>query len=335
VKKSFKAYSALFCALVGALTFAACGGDDNGTDADSGIDLSGGDGSSETYRISVNKKDQTATIYLSESSVNLCILDGETVGWKNVNVEPETERVMYRFVGDTLVFSFWSEEYGKYERNGRMLVGGHSGDINGTWTIIPCTFYMDTERTFCDEEADPGYYQEFADKMVISSNSVTVSYVDDEYTRNRKYETSNYRMMFYQAMSSGGTDRFPVAKFLFESSREDDYGSQFPDVTSSGLSSNGETLSAGGKTVSVNVKKFNIGPNVEVMVEVNGSGKTCTSEFRSVQNVTKDLCNAENKDYLRFDDEEVDVNGDEIIYAYSYEYDNDDEFNQCIQALFP
>ena len=334
MKKSFKAHSALFCALVGALTFAACG-DDNGTDAGSGFVSSGGDGSSESYRISVNKKDQTATIYVSESNVNLCILDGEKVGWKNVKVEPEIERVTYRFVGDTLVFSFWSEEYGKYERRGKMLVGGHSGDINGTWTIIPCTYYMDTGVTSCEGDADPEYYREFADKMVISSNSVTVSYVDDEYTRNRKYETSDYRMMFYSAMSSGGTERFPVAKSLFQSSRVDDYESLFPDVTSSGLSSKGETLSAGGKTVSVNVKKFSIGQNVEVVVEVNGSGKTCTSEFRSVQNVTKDLCKAENMEYLHFDDEEVDANGDEIVYAYSYEYDNDYEFAQCMQALFP
>lgn len=334
MKKSFKAYSALFCAFVGALTFAACS-DDNGTNASSSFGSSGGDGSYETYRISVNKKEQTVTIYLSESSVNLCIWDGESVGWKNVKTEPETMRAMYRFVGDTLVYSFWSEEYGKYGREGRMFVGGHSGDITGTWTIIPCTYYMDAERTSCDEDADSEYYQEYADKMIISSNSVSVSYVDDEYTRNRKYETSYYRMMFYRAMSSDGADRFPVAKTLFQSTSDNDYETRFPAVTSSDFSSNGETLSAGDKTVSVNIKKFSIGQDVEVIVDVSSNGKNCTSEFKSVQNVTKDLCKAENKDYLHFDNEEVDANGDEIIYAYSYEYDNDDEFNQCMQTLFP
>lgn len=333
MKKSFKAYSALFCALVGALTFAACG-DDNGTNAGSGLGSSGGDGSFATYRISVNEKDRTATIYLSESNVDLCIRARQKVGWKNVNVVPQTERVMYHFVGDTLVFFNWSEDDGRYGRKGRMLVGDHSGDINGTWTITPCEFYIDTEETSCYAEADPEYFQEYAEKMVISSNSVTVSYVDEEYTRNRKYETSNYRMMFYRAMSSGGVDRFPVAKSLFQSSSEDDYETQFPDVTSSGLSSNGETLSAGGKTISVNVKKFSIGPNVEVSVDVNRDGKTCTSEFRSVQNVTKDLCKDENKEYLSFDTKE-DANGDQIAYAYRYEYDNDEKFSQCMQALFP
>lgn len=334
VKKSIKAYSTLFCALAGALTFTACG-DDSGSNASSSLGSNGGNVTSETYRISVNKKDQTATIYFSESSEDMCVLEGEKLAWKSVQMEPEIDHVMYRFVGDTLVFTFMDEESGRYDRKGSMLVGGHSGDINGSWTIIPCKFYMDTETTFCDSEADEEYYQKYADEMVITSNSVTYSYIDDEYTRNRKYETSSFRAFFYRSMASGDFYRsFPRALDLFDYAGEVDFKELYPDVSSSGLSANGETLSAGDYTVSVNVKKFFVDKDAAATVEVKGNGKTCTSEFKTFQKVTKDLCKVENMEYLRFDDEEEDVNGNEVVYAFSYEYKNDEEFAQCMQTMF-
>lgn len=333
MKKSIKAYSTLFCALAGALTFTACG-DDSGANASSSLGSNGGNVSSETYRISVNKKDQTATIYFSESSEDMCVLEGDKLAWKSVQMEPEIEHVMYRFVGDTLVYSVMDEESGKYNRRAKMFVGGHSGDINGSWTIIPCEFYMDTETTFCDSEADEEYYQKYADKMVITSNSVTYSYIDDEYTRNRKYETSSYRAYFYRVMAGEGVSHFPIALNLFDYAGEVDFKELYPDVSSSELSANGETLSAGDYTVSVNVKKFFVDKDAAATVEVNGNGKTCTSEFKTFQKVTKDLCKVENMEYLRFDDEEEDVNGNEIVYAYTYEYKNDEEFAQCMQTMF-
>ena len=333
VKKSIKAYSTLFCALAGALTFTACG-DDSGANASSSLGSNGGNVSSETYRISVNKKDQTATIYFSESSEDMCVLEGDKLAWKSVQMEPEIEHVMYRFVGDTLVYSVMDEESGKYNRRAKMFVGGHSGDINGSWTIIPCEFYMDTETTFCDSEADEEYYQKYADKMVITSNSVTYSYIDDEYTRNRKYETSSYRAYFYRVMAGEGVSHCPIALNLFDYAGEVDFKELYPDVSSSELSANGETLSAGDYTVSVNVKKFFVDKDAAATVEVKGNGKTCTSEFKTFQKVTKDLCKVENMEYLRFDDEEEDVNGNEIVYAYTYEYKNDEEFAQCMQTMF-
>ena len=264
----------------------------------------------------------------------MCVLEGDKLAWKSVQMEPEIEHVMYRFVGDTLVYSVMDEESGKYNRRAKMFVGGHSGDINGSWTIIPCEFYMDTETTFCDSEADEEYYQKYADKMVISSNSVTYSYIDDEYTRNRKYETSSYRAYFYRVMAGEGVSHFPIALNLFDYAGEVDFKELYPDVSSSELSANGETLSAGDYTVSVNVKKFFVDKDAAATVEVKGNGKTCTSEFKTFQKVTKDLCKVENMEYLRFDDEEEDVNGNEVVYASSYEYKNDEEFAQCMQTMF-
>lgn len=318
----------MYGALLSLGLFAACGDDSS----------SGSDGNSETVSISVDETTQTIALFLKESE-DLCVRTETETGysyqWENVVTKDDTLSWQYSFMGDTLIITQNSSDYGI------VLVGGSASSIYGTWTELDSCEYDDGIIS-CDIDDASSYIRKYS----ISRSSITATrtlknnvideddydYYDD--VAFDDYMNSAFINRLLYGIDEGGFSRELSAYQLVNEDSLDvmSYSTQYPV---SSKSKNSMTFAVDGKDVTV---KADVNYDIEeeyakASVTVSYNGSTCSYDYESVEEMTSSYCKAENEEYLDFD-YDYDAQDNKFYYAEEYEKENSVEFNACLNTAF-
>ena len=103
------------------LLVSACG-DDSSSNASGGI--------SRKASLYVDESQQLLVMTLDKLTEDMCVVEGDNLTWKSMDIYVKPDSLHYEFHGDTLLlFSIYQ---GKPENYAQMLTGGSAGNIYGT-----------------------------------------------------------------------------------------------------------------------------------------------------------------------------------------------------------
>ena len=334
MKTSFKAYTALCAAVACTISLTSCGSD-SGSNADNNNTNSGNNESRQkitydTLALSIDKEAKILNVSNEGAEEELCVAVDNGFKWKTVKKQTNSSKIKYAFNGDTLVLYEWLQESKVYQQYGTMLVGGKGGNIYGTWTIIPCTYDSEEQETSCDEDEEERLIQS---SFTISEDKFARKLAGIYLNKSLNYPTSSFRYVLNYTISEG-PGYIPTANKLYEEAFYDiDENTKFTGITTKSISANGETLTAGGKTIIVNVEKFSDNDNNwSAALTVSVDGKTCRNEYERYFDLTESLCKAEFSEYYDLSTK-TDKDGNEFKYVSLFRKNNNDEFTECLEPL--
>lgn len=347
-----------------AIGLLACGEDSSTSPSGSGAN-SAGESISSSYQLLIDENSQTMKLSGQGDFENKCLVNNGVPQWGSVKIRSGEQLVQYKFVGDTLVLSWWDDEDDEFNNLAKMYVGGKAGSIYSTWTSIPCTYKLSSERTNCDDDDI-----EATEIVSITSNSfsktVTAQYIE-ETNRKFNYATSDYRYKLFAYLVTGNASYIPLPDYIFGKAVTigDEYVKQngnivsyaelyanyplserismglhsteelatFSGIVSTDLSATGETFTYGGISYTVSVlKAIDTDEHTSITVTIATNGITCTNIDESNRHITQDLCKSENMEYLKTDDD-TDVNGNKYYYGYKYSQNNFSDFKACLNTI--
>ncbi len=348
--------------------FFACGDDgssDNGTGSGSvTVEESG------TIIVDTLKK---TTIVVTEESEDACVNEGAGVyTWKTVDMGLDSSFSKYEFVGDTLVmydcdYMDGEGDLGGCENAGQMMVGGDAPKLDGTWKAIFCMYDSEESETHCfkrcedipggrltEKEAAALNPQELDSSLIdrmncltqmeltqygldeetvkISGNSisakVTLYYDDEEFD---DYMNSMFMTSLYRSLTNGrAVIPSPDLLTVEDSSGVAEYLS-LSNIEVTKQNKNSVTFKIADQTVSVSVDEYNLSERFEFAMTISVNGKSCALQEEEGE-VSKRECNVEYEKFLEMSPYK-DASGNEFVIAYEYEKSNEDEFEECSEAL--
>ncbi|WP_405339122.1 hypothetical protein [Fibrobacter sp.] len=355
MKHLFK-ISTLGCALATALALTACGGDsssnpksdndnpsssnisDEKDSTDSGATTNNGeqkdsttssttstesnaDNESLTYDVSFDKASSTFTISLPDYKE--CVISGNHAEWKSVSSNYSNSEIMkYSFLGDTLVLYMWDESDEAYSDYGVMYVGGTAGNIYGSWKGTNCDYNSSTQDKHCYEDESYDVQLNISEKTIVVTR--TLSERDINYIKSY----FRYNLIYYVDL---GLTYYPSLQLLFF---ENDEMLTTLRVKQKDFSETGEIFTIDETTYTVQVKQIEYTAiSQKATIEISANGTTCTGTFESSE-MNRKYCKDENMDYFDIEEDE-DASGNTYRYADYYRKENSEEFNACLNSIFP
>jgi hypothetical protein len=322
---SLKTYTVLCAAVASTISLTSCGSDSS----NNANNESGQKTFLDNLDMSVDEEAQILTVSNDGTDQAYCVAVDDSFKWKTFKSKPTSNTIKYDFIGDTLVLYEWQQNSERYDQYGLMLVGGKGGNIYGTWTPTPCMFDSQENETNCNEDG------EAITRSIYTISENTFSKVSTSYHINQKlnYPASSFRYVLNTTISKG-PGYIPTANELFhESSKDIDENTKFNGITTKSISASGETLTAGGKTIVVNIENFTDDDgNWTAAVTISVDGKTCRNEYERYFDLTESLCKAEFSEYYDLSTK-TDKDGNEFKYVSLFRKNNNDEFTECLEPL--
>lgn len=311
-----------------ALLFTACGDDSS----------SGGISMSMSGSITVDEANQLLVLIPDAYSEAGCVLEGETPVWKSVVHLQKPDSFKYEFRGDTLLLH---EVDGEYVYDGRMFVGGKAGNLYASWRYTSCRYDEEDAETQCSEK-DAKYY-ELVYKLSPGRVNAKAVYYYDKYLADEgtaSYMDSYFMYQLYGKLSVAYgqdvyIDEITYNKPEIVQGAIVNYGVQVLE-----RNDKGGKFTIGEKTYTVRVNKVEERlvttehdgtEEMEINIEVSDGVTTCVAEYFRLM-PQRNLCKAENMDYLNFETE-YDGNGLPYQYAYRFRMENENAFNSCLYDI--
>ena len=310
------------------LLVSACG-DDSSSNASGGI--------SRKASLYVDESQQLLVMTLDKLTEDMCVVEGDNLTWKSMDIYVKPDSLHYEFHGDTLLlFSIYQ---GKPENYAQMLTGGSAGNIYGTWTYIACSFEADENVTQCSANNKKYYHR----TITFSHGSVEADYefhFDLYLADHDDYMNSYFMAQLFQILEGRSSDLY-LDEVMYMDSAEvqkhaEDDGIVFKEKTKTNA-----TFELGGKTYTVSAKVdrslqesgyYTGNDNNEIHVEVSDGATVCKADYVT-HYVNSSYCKAEYWDDLYFDDDWEDINHNNFTTAERYRYSNSVTFKECIQGI--
>ena len=233
-----------------------------------------------------------------------CYISENTTRWEE-NVD--TVWFRYKFIGDTLVYIM--DRYTRDE--GEIMVGGHAGNIFGTWKSVkePCD-YEDGEIDCRDDEYAWEFYDPAVYIMDVSRNNIELSMEIDD------------------GWCSAEDIKYEIEDMLYVNLDDD----EFSDVTNTDCST--VKFEVNGKSVTVTISESMGRDNVYTRIDSYTSGKkTCQHVLRTVPRLLQmpeSLCNADDMSEYISKFKRKDYSG----YVVEYDIENGEEIDSCLSDMF-
>lgn len=234
-----------------------------------------------------------------------CYVSGNTTRW---DAYVDTTWFHYKFIGDTLVVikdgnTADGDDDGYVRDEGDVYVGGHAGNIFGTWKTTKEYCYYENGKIRCyDDEEDKGVEETFF-TLNVSKSNLTMSWeLEKSYCPAEDFE-------------------YELEDVLLYNLDEEDYSINRSDCNTVKFNVNGKSVTA---TVSVYMGGDNV---VTREITYTSGNKTCQNVFKKVHKLLQmpaSLCNANDMSKYM---------GKESGYPHKYKVDNDDEFYPCISDM--
>lgn len=317
---SLCATTALFC---------ACGDDSSSSASDEPTNAS------ETSTLEVDEKNHTLT-WTTTNDKEMCVNEKGSFTWKTVSLGTTTESAKYEFRGDTLVLYPLAFDNGKQESYGHMYIGGEAGKVYGTWNDIFCDFDPQEKATYCAQGAA------FAIRTLTLSKgkrTLETEYDFEGYdaSKNENLILSELTADLLRALK-GTEELYIPGAFIDDSTRVKDLIQEYKISTTSqtktsiGFKIDGKEFSLKYDEAEETLARDGSGRLNRVVKLELSSGKTvCKLDFERTF-MEKDLCKAENKNFLDTE-KEIDGNGNTIEYAKAYLANNQEEFEKCVKSI--
>ena len=278
------------------LLVSACG-DDSSSNASGGI--------SRKASLYVDESQQLLVMTLDKLTEDMCVVEGDNLTWKSMDIYVKPDSLHYEFHGDTLLlFSIYQ---GKPENYAQMLTGGSAGNIYGTWTYIACSFEADENVTQCSANNKKYYHR----TITFSHGSVEADYefhFDLYLADHDDYMNSYFMAQLFQILEGRSSDLY-LDEVMYMDSAEvqkhaEDNGIVFKEKT---------------KT------------KAELQSALDGLGflrtVTANDELIGFMNVGYGYSGDE------FSDDWEDINHNNFTTAERYRYSNSVTFKECIQGI--
>ena len=320
-------FAALLC--IGISLLSACGDDSSSSASDKPSKAT------ETSSLEIDEKNHTLT-WTSDNTKELCVNEKGSFIWKTISLGSTTESAKYEFRGDTLVLYPLVYNNGKLERFGRMYLGGTAGKIYGTWKDLFCDFDPQEKATYCAQGSA------FAVRTLTLSKgkrTLETEYDFEGYnaSKNENLILSELTADLFRALK-GTVELYIPGAFVDDSARVKSLIQEYKISTTSqtktsvGFKMDGKEFSIKYAEAEEALAKDGSGRLNRVVKLELSSGKTvCKLDFERTF-MEKDLCKAENKDFLDTE-KEIDGNGNTIEYAKAYLANNQEEFEKCISSI--
>lgn len=226
-----------------------------------------------------------------------CVKQGESYQWKDdlgMSVNFGGGAFNYSFALDTLFLTLVGGE-----ENGAVIafVGGTPGELRGIWQRLGNSAYVE--------------YWNFGER------TLEIRVAEKE---NFNYMQSEFIYGFYWGLEDLSMNIWPDAIYYGAAVNASDYGVQILKQTNTS-----ETFVYGGSTYEITIDSVHVFDDY-LMMTVSSGNAQCRLEHFSTYNVTPEMCNDENADYLRFPDAHPNVAGRYICY-------NADEFWTCMKQM--
>lgn len=234
-----------------------------------------------------------------------CYVSENTTRWDEY---VDTTWFHYKFIGDTLVVikdgnTADGDDDGYVRDEGDVYVGGHAGNIFGTWKTTKEYCYYENGKIRCyDEEEDKGVEETFF-TLNVSKSNLTMSWeLEKSYCPAEELE-------------------FKLEEVVLYDIDEADYS-----ITRSGC--NTVKFKVNGKSVTATATASISKDNVATFEHTYSSGdKTCHYVFKKVHKllqIPESLCNADDMSkYMK----------KEPGYPHKYQVNNEDEFIPCLSEM--
>ena len=316
---SLCATTALFC---------ACGDDGSSSANDEPTK------SSETGTLEVDEKNHTLT-WTTANDKELCVLESGNFSWKTISLGTTTQSAKYEFRGDTLVL-YLLDNNGNQETYGHMYTGGETGKVYGTWKDIFCDFDPQDKVTYCAQGAA------FAVRTLTLSKgerTLETEYDFEGYdaSKNENLILSELTADILRALK-GTVELYIPGAFVDDSARVKDLIREYKISTTSqtktsiGFKMDGKEFSIKYTEAEETLARDGSGRLNRVVKLLLFSGSTtCNLDFERTF-MEKDLCKAENKDFLDTE-KEIDGNGNTLEYAKAYLANNQEDFEKCVSSI--
>ena len=328
-KKYVTGVSLALILCIGAAALSACGDDSSSSADDEPVKVT------ETSSLEVDENNNTLA-WTSANSKDLCILRNGNFSWKTVSLGATTQSAKYEFRGDTLVLYPLAFDNGKQESYGHMYIGGETGKVYGTWTDIFCDFDPQEKKTYCSKG------ETFAVRTLTLSKGTLTTNTEYDFERYRASKSDNLILSELTAdilRALKGTAEFYIpGVFVNDSARvksliqEYNISTTSQTKTSIGFKMDGKDFSLRYTQAEETLAKDGSGRLNRVVKLTLSSGKTvCKLDFERTF-MEKELCKAENKDFLDTE-KEIDDNGNNVEHAVAYLVNNQADFEECVKTI--
>ena len=316
-------------AIIAVPFFSACSDDGSSSASDEPTNAS------ETSTLEVDEKNHTLT-WTTTNDKEMCVNEKGSFTWKTVSLGTTTESAKYEFRGDTLVLYPLAFDNGKQERYGHMYIGGETGKIFGTWKDLFCEFDPQEKATYCAQGAA------FAIRTLTLSKgkrTLETEYDFEGYSasKNENLILSELTADLFRALK-GTVELYIPGAFIDDSARVKELFQEYKISTTSqtktsiGFKIDGKEFSLKYDEAEETLARDGSGRLNRVVKLTLSSGKTvCNLDFERTF-MEKDLCKAENKNFLDTE-KEIDGNGNTIEYAKAYLTNNQEEFEKCVKSI--
>ena len=270
-----------------------------------------------------------------------CVVDGDSFAWERVPLY-NNDTAKYEFQGDSLIL--YAFRGGHKSRLEEIFIGGKPGRFEGTWSrsCLIHHYYDDDKQPEC--ENPPTFSFTFSDGKLSQTDIIDPSQDIDE---NPDFMNSSFMAQLYDAINGGYL--FRTANSLFENdSSSVQRAIEENKVNIKKNEQTSQVFEIKGKTFTININKATETPiynemfyttNIEIQVELSDGTTTCKLDY-SEKVVDKDLCNAQNSDFLMKSDLKgkfglpiQNSEGKELEEAYRYNNLGYNSFSECINKL--
>jgi len=340
----FKSFLMMGMLIPCAMAIVACG-DDSGSNPS--VNGSNGNFVGAKYSLILDEANQHFLIH-GNYDIGACIRNEEKYEFAMVVDSTHIERD-YAFIGDTLVT--FRKKY--MEDYGQVFVGGTNGQIKNKWKALnECVYIPESNSIKCADANKIAsgtwqintYYEFTQDAVFISGTDLSGNVIDpkaplkyefDDFTNSYYMETNMYVIIAkHEGTALGG---FDYPEELFYTADVEGYARSM-DVVINSRDKNHISFTYKGQTFEMTFTKalktgYEHGIRVEVSATFQSDNGSCALDYMSDENMTSDVCKAENADFMKFNSE-YDGDGNFLFdRATEYRIGNSSEFKACIESL--